>query len=232
MCGIVGIINFRSQPVSASLLTSMRDTMVHRGPDGAGLWISENQQVGFGHRRLAIIDPHSHADQPMISQDKKTIVCYNGEIYNHQELRHTLTELGVNEWQTHHSDTEVVLHAYRVWGTDCLKYFRGMFAFAIWDEKRQSVFCARDRLGVKPFYYYHANGRFIFASEIKAILKHPEVKRTVNETALYHYLSFLTTPAPDTLFQGIKKMPSGHSLLINMDGTSESVRYWDVLKWL
>ena len=118
MCGIVGIINFRSQPVSASLLTSMRDTMVHRGPDGAGLWISENQQVGFGHRRLAIIDPHSHADQPMISQDKKTIVCYNGEIYNHLDIRNELQEHIPEITFRGHSDTETLIESIAFWGVE------------------------------------------------------------------------------------------------------------------
>lgn len=228
MCGIVGLLYQHVEKIQPELLIRMRDVLQHRGPDGAGLWLSDHQQVGFGHRRLAIINPGQQANQPMISSDRQIVLCFNGEIYNHQALRRQLQQQGYHDWHTDHSDTEVLLNAYRAWGQDCLQQLRGMFAFAIWDAQQQILFCARDRLGIKPFYFRYQAGKFIFASEIKAILEHPEVSREVNETALYHYLSFLTAPAPDTLFATIQKLPAGHRLTIPLNGPLRIERYWDV----
>lgn len=231
MCGIAGALVFEESGyrIAELLIESMRDTMVHRGPDGAGLWISPDGKVGLGHRRLSIIDLSETASQPMSNEDGNLQIVFNGEIYNHAEIREELEKTGRHTWKTNHSDTEVILHAFEEWGIDCLHRFRGMFAIALWDEKQGNLWLIRDRLGVKPLYYSVHNGRVTFASEIKALLKDPEQKRAVNEEALFHYLSFLTTPAPQTLFEGINKLPCGTWLRINRAGKIVERRYWDVL---
>ncbi len=231
MCGIVGAFSFASQSfeVSESYIRQMRDTMVHRGPDGAGIWISDNHKVGFGHRRLSIIDLSDAAAQPMSNEDGNLWITFNGEIYNHAEIRKELEQNGRHRWKTDHSDTEVILHAFEEWGIDCIHKFRGMFAFALWDNRKQELWLVRDRIGVKPLYYSIHNGRITFASEIKALLKDNEQKRSVNEQSLHHFMSFLTAPAPDTLFEGIKKLPCGSWLRINEKGEIRQEKYWDVL---
>ncbi|MBI5248142.1 MAG: asparagine synthase (glutamine-hydrolyzing) [Desulfomonile tiedjei] len=230
MCGILGILAFsgsRWEP-DAALLTSMRDTMIHRGPDGGGLWISTDKRVALGHRRLSIIDLSEAATQPMHSKCGRYHLTFNGEIYNHAELRKELQGLGHREWQTSHSDTEVILKAYMQWGKDCVQRFRGMFAFGIWDSQERELWLVRDRIGIKPLYYSVHHGRICFASEIKALLLDPDQVREVDREAFYHYLSFLTTPAPQTLFAGIKKIPCGCWLTVKEDGTVAEYRYWDV----
>jgi asparagine synthase (glutamine-hydrolysing) len=202
--------------------------MLHRGPDGAGTWVSEDRKVGLGHRRLSIIDLSEAAAQPMCNEDATLWISFNGEIYNHAEIKSELQNIGNHKWKTDHSDTEVILHAFEQWGTHCLEKFRGMFAIALWDEKRRELWLIRDRIGVKPLYYSILNGRINFASEIKALLEDPEQKRAVDEEAFYHYLSFLTTPAPQTLFEGIKKLPAGTWLNIKENGQIRKNRYWDV----
>ncbi len=229
MCGIAGILNTpdASRPVSSELLARMTDAMAHRGPDGAGVWVDEDRHVGLAHRRLAIIDLSDAAAQPM--RDGNLALSFNGEIYNHAELRRELVSLGYNDWQTDHSDTEVILKAYRAWGIDCIQRFRGMFAFALWDGVRRELWLVRDRIGVKPLYYTQQGGRWLFASEIKALLQDRTVPRAVHEEAFFHYLSFLTTPAPQTLFEGIFKLPAGCRMRIGMDGSERIERYWDAL---
>lgn len=231
MCGIAGALVFEESGyrITESLIESMRDTMVHRGPDGAGLWISPDGKIGLGHRRLSIIDLSETASQPMSNEDGNLQIVFNGEIYNHAEIREELEKTGRHAWKTNHSDTEVILHAFEEWGIDCLHRFRGMFAIALWDEKQGDLWLIRDRIGVKPLYYSVYNGRVTFASEIKALLQDPDQKRAVNEEALFHYLSFLTTPAPQTLFEGISKLPCGTWLRINRAGEIVEHRYWDVL---
>jgi asparagine synthase (glutamine-hydrolysing) len=231
MCGICGVVAFKNSnfEVTADYLARMRDTMVHRGPDGAGLWISSDRKVGLAHRRLAIIDLADAASQPMSSPDASLQLVFNGEIYNHAEIRRELEELGQRQWKTDHSDTEVILHAFATWGIDCLRRFRGMFAFALWDARARRLWLVRDRIGVKPLYWSAHHGRITFASEIKALLQDPEQARAVNEEGFFHYLSFLTTPAPDTLFAGIHKLPPGSFLAIEADGRQKQERYWDVL---
>lgn len=206
----------------------MRDTMAHRGPNGSGVWISPEGRVGLGHRRLSIIDLSTSADQPMSNEDGTLWVVFNGEIYNHAEIREELKRIGGHTWKTSHSDTEVILHAFEQWGIDCLDKFRGMFAIALWDAKKRELWLVRDRIGVKPLYYSIHNHRITFASEIKALLKDPGQGRSVHEEALYHYLSFLTTPAPQTLFDGIRKLPGGTWLRVREDGQTYEHRYWDV----
>ena len=230
VCGIVGALVFNSSPfrIDENYLIRMRECMVHRGPDGAGLWISEDRHIGFGHRRLSIIDLSDAASQPMCNEDGSIWISYNGEIYNHSEIRKELEKSGIHRWKTDHSDTEVILHAFEEWGIGCLEKLRGMFAFALWDGRREELWLVRDRIGIKPLYYSVHHGRLVFASEIKALLKDPDQKREVNEEALFHYLSFLTTPPPQTLFDTIQKVSSGKWLKVTRDGSIHEERYWDV----
>ena len=232
MCGITGILTFSSAnwPVDKSMLVKMRDTMIHRGPDGAGIWLNETSTIGFGHRRLAIIDLSEAASQPMQLAEDKISIVFNGEIYNHAELREELKELGHTNWKTTHSDTEVILHAFDEWGIECIKRFRGVFAIAIWDNTKQDLWLIRDRVGVKPLYYAHDEKGIVFGSEIKAILADPERKRAVNEEALFHYLSFLMAPPPMTLFEGINKLAAGTWMKISANGAVETKRWWDALE--
>lgn len=228
MCGIVGIVHFESSgQVSAPLLTKMRDVMEPRGPDDAGLWISQKGNVGFGFRRLAIVDLSAKANQPMANEDGTLHVVFNGEIYNHAEIRRELQARGGHQWKTDHSDTEVILHAFEEWGIDFLERVRGMFAIALWDSKREELWLIRDRVGIKPLYYSVNGGRLAFASEIKALLQDPSQKRAVDEDAFFHYLSFLVTPSPDTLFRGIKKLPAGSWIRMRGRGELEARTYWD-----
>ncbi len=228
MCGIVGIVAMESAgQVSASTLARMRDTMPHRGPDDSGLWISNDRRVGLGFRRLAIVDLSTKANQPMCNEDGSLHVVFNGEIYNHAEIRRELQALGGHQWKTDHSDTEVILHAFEEWGVEFLDRLRGMFAIALWDSRRGELWLIRDRVGIKPLYYSIHSGRLTFASEIKALLEDPDQKRAVDEDAFFHYLSFLVTPAPDTLFQGIKKLPAGSWMRMKEGGQLDFHQYWD-----
>src|SRR5579872_4418673 len=231
MCGIVGALAFdhSTRKLTRAYITQMRDTMVHRGPDGAGAWLSEDGRVALGHRRLSMIDLSSAADQPMSNTDGSLTIVFNGEIYNHAEIRRELEQLGGYQWKTDHSDTEVILHAFTQWGVDCVEKFRGMFAIGLWDARRRELWLIRDRIGIKPLYYSVHHGRITFASEIKALLQDPEQERAVEEESLYQYLSFNATPAPKTLFSGIQKLSPGTWLRVNEDGQIRECRYWDVL---
>src|SRR5438445_568652 len=230
MCGIVGILPLGDgrSAVRSDLLDRMRDTMRHRGPDGAESWIAPHGSIGLGFRRLAIIDLSPAADQPMSNEDGSIRIVYNGEIYNHAELRRELERLGTHRWKTDHSDTEVILHGFEEWGIECVQRLRGMFAIALWDGRRRELWLVRDRIGVKPLYYSLRSDRLVFASEIKAILEDPEQPRVLDEEALYHYLSFLVTPAPGTLFKGIRKLAPGTWLRVRPNGDVQEHRYWDV----
>jgi asparagine synthase (glutamine-hydrolysing) len=229
MCGINGALAFDGGAfeVTDAYVTCMRDAMRHRGPDGGRTWIDADRQLGLGHRRLSIIDLSDCASQPMANADGSLRLVFNGEIYNHRELRAELERDGRARWQTDHSDTEVILHAFEAWGIDCLSRFRGMFAFALWDGRSRELWLVRDRIGIKPLYYSVHHGRLTFASEIKALLEDPEQQRAVDETALFHYLSFLTTPGPETLFDGIKKLPPATWMRVRSDGSIVQRRYWD-----
>ncbi len=205
----------------------MRDTLIHRGPDDYGLWISPDGFTALGHRRLSIIDISKSAAQPISNEDGTLQIVFNGEIYNHAEIRPQLEKAG-HKFKTDHSDTEVIIHAFEEWGIGCINKFRGMFAFAIWDNINKKLWIARDKIGLKPLYYTFDNGRFIFASEIKAILKDPSIKREVNMEGFYNFLSFLTVPAPNTMFKNIYKLASGCYLKLSEKGDIKIQRYWDV----
>jgi len=200
--------------------------MIHRGPDDQGVYMSPDGTVGLGHRRLSIIDLSPQAAQPMSNQDKSLWIVFNGEIYNHLELRKKLNQEGCR-FKTDHSDTEVILKGYEKWGESILDKLRGMFAFAIWDVKKKKIWLVRDRIGIKPLYYTMAGGMFIFASEIKAILSYPTIKRQCDDEAFYNFLTFLVSPAPKTLFKDIFKLPAGHTMTINHEGQIRMKRYWN-----
>ncbi len=220
MCGILGVASSGGVPITAEIIESMRDTMAHRGPDDAGLYIDGN--IGLGHRRLSIIDIEGGI-QPMATPDGSIHVIHNGEIYNFMSVRRDLEESGV-EFSTR-SDTEVVLRAYEKWGPSCVERLHGIFAFGIWDSRKKRLFIARDRLGIKPLYYATDPDRFIFASEIKAFLKHPDFDRTVDPRAVDRYFSFGYIPAPDTIFATVKKLLPAHYLIWE-NGTIRTDRYW------
>ncbi|MFH1539294.1 MAG: asparagine synthase (glutamine-hydrolyzing) [bacterium] len=230
MCGIAGALSFKGSrfAITEDYITRMRETMTHRGPDSAGTWVAGDGRVGLGHRRLSIIDLSEAAGQPMCNEDGTLWIAFNGEIYNHAEIRAELEETGNHRWKTDHSDTEVILHAFEEWGIDCLEKFRGMFAIALWDARSRELWLVRDRIGIKPLYYSFHHGRIVFASEIKALLEDPEMPRSVNEEAFYHYLSFLTAPAPMTMFEGVGKLPGGTWMRVGEDGSVTERKYWDV----
>ena len=229
MCGIAGALALDDRPpLGDAVLCAMRDAMCHRGPDGHGLWVSANRRAALAHRRLSIIDLSVKADQPMPNEDGSIQIVFNGEIYNHAEIRRELQSIGGHQWRTDHSDTEVIVHAFEQWGIDCLHRFRGMFAMAIWDGRSRELWLVRDRVGIKPLYWSLHHGRLVFASEIKALLEDPDQSRELHEEALYHYLSFLTTPAPQTMFAGIKKLAAGTWMRVGADGAVETRKYWDV----
>ena len=226
MCGIVGIFDIKEQrEINRDLLSRMNESQHHRGPDEGGLHIEAG--LGFGHRRLSIIDLTS-GQQPMISRDNNAVLTYNGEVYNFLELKKELEDLGYS-FQTH-CDTEVILYAWQAWGESCVERFRGMFAFAVWDRNQQTLFLARDRLGVKPLYYAElANGQFIFGSELKALKQHPELPKTFDPTAIEDYFGFGYIPDPKTIYKNVYKLEPGYCLTIKRGNHSYQPRqYWDV----
>ncbi|MGD9615076.1 MAG: asparagine synthase (glutamine-hydrolyzing) [Alphaproteobacteria bacterium] len=224
MCGIAGIVSLDGAPVPRlnSALAVLDRLIAHRGPDGHGAWSSAQRHIGLVHRRLAIIDLSAAAHQPMTAPGP-TVISYNGEIYNHLELRESLAA----HWRFRSaSDTECILAAYDRYGVECLDRLRGMFAFALWDECRHRLFCARDRFGIKPFYYAIIDNLFVFASEAKALLPFlPEI--ATNPDALAEYLTFQYTTQGETLFHSIKQLLPGHALSIE-NGEVRVWRYWDV----
>lgn len=225
MCGLTGIFNVNGEPVSPVILRKMTDAIKHRGPDGEGFYT--DSFIGLGHRRLAIIDLSPLGHQPMITSDGNYVLIFNGEIYNFQELR---IELEARGHQFHsRSDSEVVLHAYVEWGEKALDRFNGMFAFAIWDRKRQELFIARDRFGVKPMYYGLFGSVFLFGSEVKAILQHPAYKTEIDKNALMEYFTFQNIFSSRTLFAGVSLLPAGSYLRIALGSMDlqQPTRYWD-----
>ena len=206
MCGITGFINSESN--KKDIIKKMADRIKHRGPDGEGYYIDEN--IALAHRRLAIIDLNS-GDQPMYNKDKSIVIVFNGEIYNFLDLKKELKDLGYKFKSK--SDTEVIIYGYEEWGEDVVYHLRGMFAFALYDIKQKKLFMARDKWGIKPLYYGVFNNTFMFASEIKAFLEHPDFKKELNENILSAYLCFNSTPTSETFFKGVYKLEPGHTLV-------------------
>ncbi len=224
MCGIVGIFNINGAPVSPVILRNMTDTISHRGPDGEGFYT--DSFIGFGHRRLAILDLSPAGHQPMIVEDGSVSITYNGEVYNFRELRAELEALGYKFRSN--TDTEAVLNAFHKWGTESVTRFNGIFAFAIWDKRSQTLTLARDRYGAKPLYYYQNGDTFLFASEIKSLLQYPGFKVEQDFEALYEYFTFQNIFTDKTLFKGVKVLRPGHILQISLGNKKISnVEYWD-----
>lgn len=228
MCGICGIVDFKGNPIDPKLVEIMSNSLSHRGPDGEGIFINQGSsvkgQAAFGHRRLSIIDLKT-GRQPMFNEDKSIAVAYNGEIYNFNELKEGLIKKG-HRFKTK-SDTEVILHQYEEDGWACAKRFNGIFAFALWDDDKKTLLLARDRIGIKPLYYFYDDKRLIFASEIKAILKALPEKPEVDSSSLFRYLILQYIPAPATLYKNIYKLMPTSILILNKRGM-EIKKYWDV----
>ena len=223
MCGITGKLWFdATRPVSRDLLVRMTDAVTHRGPDSGGYYLRPG--IGLGHRRLSIIDL-STGDQPLGNEDGSVQVVFNGEIYNFADVRDVLTGRG-HRFRTR-SDTEVIVHAFEEWGDRCVEQFRGMFAFAVWDERRRVLLLARDRLGVKPLYYAVLRDGLVFGSEIKSLLQDPSVDREWNPEALDAYLTLGYVPAPDTIYRHIRKLDAGYTLRVE-NGQCLPRQYWDL----
>lgn len=229
MCGITGLVNLNSYPVSPVILKNMTDAVAHRGPDGEGHWIEG--AIGLGHRRLSIIDLTPAGHQPMINADRRFVLSYNGEIYNFRELRAELEALGC--WFRSQSDTEVVLNALAVWGTDALKRFNGMFALALWDRRERRLLLARDRYGIKPLYHCQQDQVFAFGSEQKALLAIPELRQRLDRRGLLEYFTFQNFFTDRTLLEDVKMLPAGHFATLELSGTGDATprlkatRYWD-----
>ncbi len=228
MCGIVGIAS-RAPVERPEVLRAMRDTMSHRGPDDAGLWWSPDGRVGLAHRRLAVLDLSAAGHQPMADPGAQVWITFNGEIYNHRELRRELADEGTSTCFRGASDTETILHAYRRWGDACLSRLRGMFAFALWDAARQQLLLARDRCGEKPlFYRLDPRGTIQFASELKALLADARVPRELDHDALEHYLAYAFVPGSRCILRGIRKLPPAHALTWSLEtGQVSCWRYWE-----
>ncbi|HYM24405.1 MAG TPA: asparagine synthase (glutamine-hydrolyzing) [Vicinamibacterales bacterium] len=229
MCGIVGVLSER--PVDPRIALAMRDQLVHRGPDAQGLWLDGDSQVCLGFRRLAIVDLSADANQPFVSRDGRYVMVFNGEIYNFRALRRELEDEGV-EFRTQ-SDTEVLIECFRRWGGDCLVRLSGMFAFAIWDTVERRLFCARDRMGEKPFYYAQVGREFLFASEVKALLAWPRMSRRIHFPALVDFLSLGFVADPKSIWEDCRKLEPGHSMWVDFSGSDRPrpqtpTSYWDL----
>jgi len=224
MCGITGIINFGSDSAQTENIQRMTDRLKHRGPNNQGFYIDDKSKVYLGHRRLSIIDL-SGGKQPLTNETDELVLVFNGEIYNYLEIRKELIQRG-HRFKTE-TDSEVIIHLYEEEGFDCLKKLNGMFAFALWDKKKETLFCSRDRLGQKPFFYSYSNGIFLFASELAALTVHPDFKRDINNPAIIQYLILGYIAAPETIYQAGKKLEPGHFLVLNKQDLS-IMPYWSL----
>jgi asparagine synthase (glutamine-hydrolysing) len=223
MCGIAGFVETAHRGIHDATIRKMADAISHRGPDGHGYY--QDEWAALGHRRLSIIDLAA-GHQPMTNESGNLWIVYNGEIFNHVALRGQLEKAGHR--YASHCDTETILHAWEQYGEDCVSHFRGMFSFAIWDKTRRQLFCARDRLGKKPFYYFWNGRTFAFASEIKALFAHPSISPALRVSALPEYLTFGYGSDEETMFEGIRKLMPGHTLLLDLNGEPRIRQYWDV----
>jgi asparagine synthase (glutamine-hydrolysing) len=224
MCGIVGQV-CRQGRCNSKILGAMRDSMSHRGPDDSGEWFSPDFRIGLAHRRLAIIDLSPRGRQPMHDTAAELVIVFNGEIYNFADLRKHLEKKG--HTFSSMSDTEVILEAYREWGTDCLKELNGMFAFCLYDDRKRILFLARDRAGEKPLYYIHSKGQFAFASELKALMADPGTPRKINLDALNYYLAYGYVPCPMSILNGVQKLPQAHAMVYDIEkGSLKCWQYW------
>ena len=225
MCGIAGQFCYGQRLPDERLIADMSGRIAHRGPDGEGSY--NHGRVALAHRRLSIIDLSDNACQPMANEDGSLRLVFNGEIYNYIEIRNELIKRG--HGFSSRSDTEIILHAYEEWGMECPARFNGMWAFAIWDENRQELFCSRDRFGIKPFYYTQVDDSFLFASEIKALLAHPDVGRSPDDQMLLTYLAWgVHDHTERTMFAGISQIPPAHALVVTAGGMKNPFRYWDI----
>ncbi len=226
MCGIVGILGSPEKPLDV-LVRTMRDVFPYRGPDAEGLWVNHSSKVALGHRRLSIIDVRSAGNQPMSYGEGRFWIAYNGEIYNYLELREELMGKGYG-FRTQ-TDTEVLLAAFCEWGGGCLNRFNGMWAFAIWDDAKERLFLSRDRMGIKPLYYYQDTRAFYFASELKAILSALDHRPEIDMALLDAYMSFGYVPGENTFFRGIRRLLPGHFAEWDGNGLGTPRKYWDLV---
>jgi len=236
MCGITGIVGLNIESTIPKItIQKMTDAMTHRGPNSQGIWNDSNCYLG--HRRLSIIDLSESGNQPFISQDGRYVLVYNGELYNYKELKFSLqrTEFGANQlpyiFKTN-TDTEVILASYLRWGKECVNYFNGMFAFAIWDKQEQKLVIARDRMGIKPLYYQFKNNVLLFASEIRALLKSDLIEKKINQQSLSEYIQYATVHAPNTLLQHVNVLMPGHILEFETKHFTFTIsQYWNITKF-
>ncbi|MGW9126743.1 asparagine synthase (glutamine-hydrolyzing) [Paenibacillus chitinolyticus] len=222
MCGITGVMYFEDREPSVSMLQQMTDVIHHRGPNDSGFW-TENR-IGLGFRRLSIIDI-AEGHQPLCNEDESVWIIFNGEIYNYKSLRSMLQDRG-HVFRTN-SDTEVIVHLYEEFGEECVKHLRGMFGFAIWDRRKKQLFAARDHFGIKPFYYQYNDRQLLFGSEIKSLVASGSVNPSIRTESLMNYLTFQYVPEPNTMFEGIQKLPPAHYIKASFDGEMSIHRYWD-----
>ena len=235
MCGIVGFLQQNNQKVSLESLKRMIQVLKHRGPDDEGYFLinslsgrnfdQQSSDVGLAHSRLSILDLSPLGHQPMSNESKDIWISYNGEVYNFEEIKKELLLKGYRF--SSHTDTEVILYAYQEWGIECINKFIGMFALSIWDNHKRKLYLIRDRLGIKPLYYYYKNGNFAFASELKGILEYPYFEKELNLDSLYDYFLFQYVPSPETIFKYVYKLPPGHFIEVSKDGDFRISTYWD-----
>ena len=223
MCGIAGEFRFDGAPAKPRLVNAMADVLEPRGPDSSGLYTQDS--ICFGHRRLKIMDTSDSSRQPMVDSELGLTIVFNGAIYNYKELREELKAKGYRFFSN--GDTEVILKAFHAWGGECVERFNGMFAFVIWDRDSNSLFGARDRLGIKPFYYAEDNQSFRFASTLPALLADPDLDREIDPRALHHYMTFhAVVPAPMTILKSVRKLPPATRFTIEAQGARYEETYW------
>ncbi|MEL7147418.1 MAG: asparagine synthase (glutamine-hydrolyzing), partial [Bacteroidota bacterium] len=223
MCGIIAQMNFL-EPVNQAIFDVARDTMFHRGPDGAGSEFFEDGRIGLGHRRLSIIDLSEAGRQPLSNEDETIWLSFNGEIYNYPDLRNILEGKG-HRFSTN-TDSEVLVHGYEEWGTEIVNHLKGMFAFVIWDSLKKEMFVARDHFGIKPVCFYQDKNTFVVASELKAIVALPDVPADIDFRSVADFFTLRYIPSPQSIWKGIKKLQPGHCMMVHADGHVKVWPYW------